>query len=129
MIKLSSFSSFSFFSSVFETIGAPFALQAFQGWDTWQNGVMYSGMGVICILALVFLPLFSFCFGLRTLLLASSLLLIAAFGLLIEMTPPYYCDLSRFIASVSLCSLGYASGLALLISLLSSYLDNNLHEV
>lgn len=108
--------------TVFETVGTPFTQREY-GWTVKDNSIMYAVLGIICILALVALQIFVRFFNDRVLILGATAVSIMGFGI---MTDPFSknLNLAKFCVGVALCSSGYSTSVAVLISIYSKILKN-----
>lgn len=108
--------------TVFETIGTPYTQSAFH-WDTKQNGIMFMGLGGICIGALFLLQIFLKFFNDRILLIATTALSAAGFAVIFDIRDGYV-PIWRFWISVSLCAASYSTSVAICIAVYSKALGD-----
>lgn len=113
--------------TIFETVGTEYTEEDF-GWSVFENSVLYGGMGFECILALILLQiplaLLSPRIGDRVLLCATTLVMCAGYGLFITPSNGGLVSLPVFAVGVTLNAMGYATAVAVLISVYSKILES-----
>jgi len=109
--------------TVFETIGTPYTKEAF-GWTVRMNSIMYIILGGVCVVSLFVLQIFVRFFNVRILLILTTSLSVAGFGILFDPSRTVFVPLWKFWLGVSLCSASYATAVAILISIYSKILEN-----
>lgn len=108
--------------TVFESIGTLYTQHAYN-WGITDNSIMYAILGLICIFSLLFLQVFVRFFNDRILVLGGTVLTIMGFFILTKFGDGYV-SFARFCIGVPLCSAGYATSVAVLISIYSKVLEN-----
>ncbi len=108
--------------TVFETIGTPYTYEAY-GWGVFNNSIMYAALGALCILYLVILQIFVRLFNDRILVIATTTLTVVGFLILFDYQN-HYVSLPRFCIGVAVFGAGYATAVAVLISIYSKVLES-----
>jgi predicted MFS family arabinose efflux permease len=108
--------------TVFETIGTPYTEDDFN-WSVSENSILYAALGILCIFSLVILQIFVKFFQDRVLVVGATLLMVAGFLVLLDIEN-HLVSLPRFCIAVSLVSSGYATAVAVLISIYSKVLES-----
>jgi len=108
--------------TVFETIGTPYSYDAFN-WGVTQNSILYAVLGLLCILSLVILQIFVRFFNDRILVIGTTTLVVMGFSVLFDYQN-HFVSLPRFIVAVALVGAGYATAVAVLISIYSKVLES-----
>jgi len=120
--------SFTVAFTIFETIGPLYTLQAWE-WDVMRNSLMFLGIAVLCLIALASLQALIYCFSDRALLIAFAWSLVAGLLCLVYWQQPTklkgYIGYPQWYISVTLVSVGYANGSALLVAIFSKILENH----
>jgi len=107
--------------TVFETIGTPYTSYDFN-WGVSQNSILYAALGFLCIISLVILQIFVKLFNDRILLIGTTTFMVAGFAVLFDYEN-HFVSLPRFCIAVGLVGAGYATAVAVLISIYSKVLE------
>eukprot|EP01088_Endostelium_zonatum_P011845 TRINITY_DN259_c4_g1_i1.p1 TRINITY_DN259_c4_g1~~TRINITY_DN259_c4_g1_i1.p1 ORF type:complete len:550 (-),score=75.33 TRINITY_DN259_c4_g1_i1:23-1561(-) len=119
-VSLCCFLQFVFFTAftIFETISTAYTESAYN-WGVFYNGLLYLGIGISCIGALILLFVLSIYLSDVKMLVIFELLLIGGFAALITYPFNSYTNLPQFIIAVIVASVGFSPASALLITMFS----------
>eukprot|EP01126_Amoeba_proteus_P021910 TRINITY_DN2227_c0_g1_i3.p1 TRINITY_DN2227_c0_g1~~TRINITY_DN2227_c0_g1_i3.p1 ORF type:complete len:336 (-),score=40.19 TRINITY_DN2227_c0_g1_i3:186-1193(-) len=109
--------------TLFETVGPLYTARAFN-WTVWKTSIMFMGISVLSLVALILLQVFLKFFNERHMLVICSLLLNIGLMIFVDWNNQYL-NLIRFGIGIFFISVGYACGAALLLAVFTKVLKEN----
>lgn len=107
--------------TVWETLGTPYTAKDFD-WKSFATSLLFGALGVLCIVSLMLLQVLTWYVSDRPLLIGSTLITCAGYATMID--PYEMLPKARFFIAAGLASVGYATSVAVLISIYSKVLGN-----